>query len=391
MSDRRFRGRTTHAAAFLAASVLSLAPAQAADVIQLATATLKGEPLFTSTGQVIDQRTCDKIVAQNLADAPAFGFTTADGAFLDPKTGISIRQSCAAAWPAFEKAPMHPISMAPDATHQPPPQVPCPPPARRLVIFTFGQSNAANFGEARYSASPHVFVYSNGRCLPAHDPLPGAEGDEGSPWGRLGDRLVKAGRYDNVVIIAASVGGTSIGDWAPDGSLGARLTGRIRNALGGAMRPDVYLLVQGEADSTMTEPPEAASLADLRTFRHVPTMSRQKWRDTFAAVLESIRALDVSEPVYVANVSRCNMRVATLHEGLDFDKVIWRNPSYYVTKEVARIEVRAGQRLPVGTQGVRAGPDLDPVPPEMRFDGCHFSRRGLDESADRWFEALTRQ
>ena len=108
------------------------------------------------------------------------------------------------------------------------------------------------------------------------------------------------------------------------------------------------------------------------------------------SALGSIRALGITEPAYVAKLTRCNARSAGT-TGLDLDKVIWRNPSYYIAKERARIEVRMGQELVVNGFGVRAGPDIDSLSPELSFDGCHRSRLGLDRSADLWFGTLTSQ
>ena len=52
-------------------------------------------------------------------------------------------------------------------------------------------------------------------------------------------------------------------------------------------------------------------------------------------------------------------------------------------------EARAGQALVVKGSGVRNGPDIDTLPPELSYDGCHRSRRGLDISADLWFSTLS--
>jgi len=362
-------------------------PSHALDVIQIAEATLNGAPLFTQTGQVIDQQTCSNVVAQNLTDAPYFGYAVAEGRFTDSKSGITIRQSCITAYPIFERAPSDPISVAPDVYQRVSP-VACPSPTRRFVLFTYGQSNGANNGEARYNASSHVFVWNNGKCYPAYDPLSGASGFDGSLWGRLGDRLVDSGLYDNVVIIASSIGGADVADWSPGGAYNALLTLRVQNAVNGGMKPDAYLVMQGEADVTHTFPPAPSTLADIRSWIYASVANRQNWRDTFLAGLATIRSLGIVEPAYVAKLTRCNLRDPNT-TGLDLDKVIWRNPSYYVAKEKARIEVRAGQALVVNGSGVRAGPDIDALPPELSYDGCHRSRRGLDISADLWFSTLT--
>ena len=84
------------------------------------------------------------------------------------------------------------------------------------VLFTLGQSNAANHGESPYSPAQPVFNFNpaDGACYTAGEPLLGATGSGSSPWTRLGDRLVAASLYDKAVVVAIAVEGSSVTDWA---------------------------------------------------------------------------------------------------------------------------------------------------------------------------------
>ena len=64
----------------------------------------------------------------------------------------------------------------------------------RAVIFSFGQSNAANSGEGCYVATNRVNVFNvfDMKYYRAVDPLPGASNNGASVWGRLGDKLISA-------------------------------------------------------------------------------------------------------------------------------------------------------------------------------------------------------
>ena len=74
------------------------------------------------------------------------------------------------------------------------------------VIFTFGQSNSANYGQTTYTCKLEVYSWYNGRMAKAADPLPGAGGEKGSVWGRLGDKLIEAGMARKVLIVPVGVG-----------------------------------------------------------------------------------------------------------------------------------------------------------------------------------------
>jgi hypothetical protein len=62
------------------------------------------------------------------------------------------------------------------------------------------------------------------------NPVLGVDGTEGTLLCRLGDKLIDAGKYDRVILIAAGVGGTSIVSWAVGGSVNHRIGVAINRA-----------------------------------------------------------------------------------------------------------------------------------------------------------------
>src|SRR5262249_20128010 len=73
---------------------------------------------------------------------------------------------------------------------------------RTAVLFILGQSNAGNYGETLYTPTCAVYNFNilDGHYYPAQDPLLGATGDGGSPWGILGDELIAHGLAARVLL-----------------------------------------------------------------------------------------------------------------------------------------------------------------------------------------------
>jgi hypothetical protein len=119
------------------------------------------------------------------------------------------------------------------------------------IIVTFGQSNAANFGETPFEPRGNVFNfnYADGKCYFAKDPLLGADGKKGSVWTRVGDKLVSRHVYDTVLLAPIGVNWSSVSEWAPSG----RLHGRIHKVLKGLQKKGLtithLLWHQGERDA----------------------------------------------------------------------------------------------------------------------------------------------
>lgn len=107
------------------------------------------------------------------------------------------------------------VSCAPFMTENP----------RNATLLTSGQSNSANFGETRYTATKNVLNLNihDEKCYASVDPLFGADGDGGSVWGRPGDLLVASGAFDRALLIPFGVGGTALLEWTAGGRLHPRV------------------------------------------------------------------------------------------------------------------------------------------------------------------------
>lgn len=226
------------------------------------------------------------------------------------------------------------------------------------VLLTFGQSNSANAGRDRYIPVGDVanFNFHDGKCYRAEDPLLGPDGDGGSVWGVLADKLIAQGHYERVLLAPFGIGGSSLAQWQPDGFLHPILqkaTDAIRNE---GIKPTHVLWHQGETDATEQTSEEAYSAM-------------------FEVLLSSLRSYEITAPVYPAIATHCGLALTESNED----------------QASGQESVRAAQmRLP-HLDGVIAGPDTDQVQGELyRHDNCHFSAKGMQSHANLWLEALTR-
>ncbi len=216
---------------------------------------------------------------------------------------------------------------------------------RTMVALVFGQSNAANWGETRHTAHWRVRAFFRGRWSATRDPLPGADGEGGSVWTRLGDLLIASKRYDRVVLVPAAIGATDIAQWAPGGRLHEDLLRNVREAQRAGLRFTHLLWHQGESDAVLGT-------------------SAEEYRQHFLSMIESLRAQGARAPVFVAIATRCGQ---------------------YPPNETIR---RAQIGLVNPSLGIFAGPDTDQLDESYRHDGCHFSDAGLRAHAQLWFEVL---
>ncbi len=216
---------------------------------------------------------------------------------------------------------------------------------RTMVALVFGQSNAGNWGEGRKTANPRVLSFFRGRWARAKDPLPGANGNGGSVWTRLGDKVLAAKLYDRVVFVPASISASQISEWSPGGLLHPDLLRNIREAQQAGLIFTHLVWHQGESDAALGTSPK-------------------DYQERFLAMLGAIRALGVDAPAFVAVATRCGQ---------------------YLPNETIR-SAQSGVVNPA--LGIFAGPDTDQLGPEYRRDGCHFSNVGLEAHADMWLKVI---
>lgn len=229
---------------------------------------------------------------------------------------------------------------------------------RHAVLFTFGQSNAANSGPDRFTAKPAVanFSMSDGKCYRATDPLLGADGSGGSVWGHVGDRLIETGRYDRVLIVAVGIGGSNIARWTKEGDLNPRIRKALDQLKTAGIRPTHILWHQGEAD-------------------RMRGTGTEDYIEAFGSIVQTFRDLGFDAPLFPAIATHCNM--------------FGQSPARH---EEGMAAVRmAQQQLPQRFAGVRPGPDTDQITGlQNRYDDCHFTHTGMAAHADLWVQAIMR-
>jgi hypothetical protein len=216
---------------------------------------------------------------------------------------------------------------------------------KTAIIVVHGQSNAGNHGTARYTAREAVdnFDPLTGKCFAAADPLLGTDGVGGNFATRLGDILIRAGRYDRVVVVPIALGGASI-SWLNNQS-SDRITNAIVKLQAANLTPTHILFQQGERDA-MLKTTEGEYATQLR------------------GLVKRFRAAGFAAPFYVSQSTRCDM---------------WDQKN--------ATAVRAGQLSVIDDLlNIRRGPDTDLIGNDGRDpdDGCHMNELGTLANAALW-------
>lgn len=219
---------------------------------------------------------------------------------------------------------------------------------RQAVIFAFGQSNSANWGEAPYMPlNKNIVNFNpyNGKCYKAEDPLLGADGNKGSVWLPMADQLIQDGLYDRVLIASFGIGGTEIARWAPDGDLHVRIKHTAKQLLERNLKPTHVLWHQGEADAVF----------------HT---SKQDYVSQFSKMALSLREYGIDAPIFPAVATHCG----------EFN-----------SPEISEAQYLLADR----SNHIYPGANTDKLVDEVyRYDNCHFSVKGLKVHAQLWVDAL---
>lgn len=238
------------------------------------------------------------------------------------------------------------------ASFPPPPariERPCGPVSgKTAIIVVHGQSNAANYGSARYTAREAVdnFDSVSGKCFAAADPLLGADGMGGSFATRLGDMLIQDGRYDRVVLVPLARGGASIAYLNSEGA--ELITNGIAKMKAAGLAPTHILFQQGETDA-------------------VSKTTAEQYASLMHQLVRRFRAAGFDAPFYLSRSTKCD----------------------YV-RPANMAAVRAGQLAAVNEAlNIRPGPDTDTIGNEGRSpDGCHMNEAGTVANAALWAAIL---
>jgi hypothetical protein len=215
-----------------------------------------------------------------------------------------------------------------------------------LVVFAVGQSIASNFGSTPYTPGPQVFSFYNGRCFPGRDPLPGADGQGGSIWSRLGDLLIQKGYAKSVLIVAVGAASSSVSDWVPGAKYYPRLVDATNSMREAGFQPGLVVWHQGSTDQKM-EPQQYRNL--LREF----------------VLSFAFLGIRLGQPgrLLIATHTRC--------------------------KSDAVPELQAAQASLVDhAVYIYAGPNMDTLGDELKYDRCHYNEAGLKIAAQYWLDAI---
>ena len=91
------------------------------------------------------------------------------------------------------------------------------------VYVVAGDMLTVNYGKERQKAEDDRVVHYDGRVYRlAEDPMPGADGDQGSPWPILGDLLARTTQVP-VCFVSASLTWTRVEFWLPDAKYSIKL------------------------------------------------------------------------------------------------------------------------------------------------------------------------
>jgi hypothetical protein len=216
---------------------------------------------------------------------------------------------------------------------------------KTAIIVVHGQSNAGNYGTARYGAREAVdnFDPLTSKCFAAIDPLLGTDGAGGNFATRLGDILVQAGRYDRVILVPLALGGASIS--LLNGEYSDRVTNAIMKLQAANLTPTHFLFQQGEKDAMLTT-------------------TQEEYVAQLHGLVKRFRVVGFTAPFYVSQSTKC-------------DAAAPRNTA----------AVRAGQLSAVDDLlNIRRGPDTDLIGNGGRNpdDGCHMNELGMLANAALW-------
>jgi hypothetical protein len=212
------------------------------------------------------------------------------------------------------------------------------------IILTLGQSNSASFGQGSYSCHNKVYEYYSGVLYKACEPLLGAYGNGGcSVWTRLSDMLIDSGLYEKVVLLNIGRGSTDIYKWA-SGSAGKELDTMLEYIKKDSIKVTHVIWHQGESDN-------------------IENTTKDEYKASLRRILLKIREHGIHADFYVC-IASYQPSMIDKNNGID---TIIQNAQYEFVYE------NKGTRIGANTDLLNLASD--------RYDGVHFSKRGLDKYA----------
>ena len=215
------------------------------------------------------------------------------------------------------------------------------------IYLTYGQSNSTNDGELGYIVRNEVYQFILGSTFDYKDPSLGVNGDGGSVWGMVGDKLIESEFHNKVIFSNSGYGGKRIADLKEGGYFDFLVLNYI-TLMKKYGRVDGILFHQGESDNNLD--------------------GVKNYYNDFSEFISNLNKNGIVVPVYLSRASLCSKNYPT-NESL----------------------IKIQNQLISDFDIIREGPNTDLLSSRSHRleDYCHFSLEGYDKFSDMWVDSLT--
>lgn len=218
---------------------------------------------------------------------------------------------------------------------------------RNLVTLILGQSNAANYCEQLNSSDKNIFMYFQKRIYKAKDPILGASGKYGSIWIPVFDELLERREFDSILIVNIAQRSSSVEDWQSNGIYHDLLQGTLASLQEKNLEPDIILWQQGEQDN-------------------LNGMCKEDYKSAFRKIHNTIDRFEDQIPILISITSFHPNSASPVSSAI-------REAQYELIEE---------------SESLFLGPDTDVHVQECRYDGIHFSKKGMYSVSKDWVESI---
>lgn len=222
---------------------------------------------------------------------------------------------------------------------------------RVMICFTFGQSNAGNYGMGRYTTrNKEIYNYYKGDLYKAREPLLGPDGGGSSVWTRVADMLIDSGFYKKIIIVPCAIGQTPVKCWA-EGDCKEKLEATLNYMAGDNLKPTHIFWQQGETDN-------------------VDQTTKEQYKESLTKVIQIFRDKQITAPFFTSITSYFPYN---------------NNNPFGMDAGITSAQMELTRELP----NVKQGPDTDSLNlAYYRTEAVHFTEKGLDRLAYEWFKKI---
>jgi len=218
---------------------------------------------------------------------------------------------------------------------------------RNLVVLILGQSNAANYCQGENDSVKNIFMYFRKELYKAKDPILGASGNSGSIWIPVFEGILNRIDLDSILMVNIAQGSSSVKDWQPGGVHHALLQETMEGLQQRTLSPDLVLWQQGEQDN-------------------LNGMSKEGYLSAFRKIHMVLKSFDKELPVLIS--------ITSFHPR---------------SKTPVNSRIREAQcELIEEDEMLFAGPDTDLYIDDCRYDGIHFSIKGMNLISRDWMDSI---